>query len=292
MFFHSQREGVLRLGRSAVLTAFARVCFQAVVDHIHHRLTSRGVSVYKLQSFRREAKAPDVEPRGQRPKLQVGSYSSGRGASTHASPACHDQTAGITLQLSPRRALGGVSGLTWHARKSFLVDENGTESVDAQISVTASVNASGYENVSRLDPTLFLGRAFGVLFRLPACGCRFGSGPGRLWFGVCRSWFCPWFRSVSVGSSSKKKRAPTQKPAVICDHFTSGFPIPSCSMFWDFSSLHQKHRASAGHLVVYFVTGLMVGDRRVPGATILGSEVLYFFRQPSRVSPADWFRTS
>ena len=35
--------------------------------------------------------------------------------------------------------------------------ENGTESVDAQLSVTASVNASGYENVSRLDPTLFLG---------------------------------------------------------------------------------------------------------------------------------------
>ena len=31
--------------------------------------------------------------------------------------------------------------------------------------------------------------------------------------------------------------------------------------------------------------GLMVGDRRFPGATILGVEVLYFFRQPSRVSP-------
>ena len=42
-------------------------------------------------------------------------------------------------------------------------------------------------------------------------------------------------------------------------------------MFWDFGSLHQKHRASAGHLVVYFVTGLMVGDRRFPGATILGA---------------------
>ena len=31
-----------------------------------------GFSVYRLQSFGREAKAPDVEPRGQRPKLQVG----------------------------------------------------------------------------------------------------------------------------------------------------------------------------------------------------------------------------
>ena len=72
VLFHSQREGALRSGRSAVLTAFVRVCFQAVVDHIHHRLTSRGVSVYRLQSFGREAEAPDVEPRGQRPKLQAG----------------------------------------------------------------------------------------------------------------------------------------------------------------------------------------------------------------------------
>ena len=29
--------------------------------------------------------------------------------------ACHDQTAGITFQLSPWRAAGGVSGLRWHA---------------------------------------------------------------------------------------------------------------------------------------------------------------------------------
>ena len=72
VLFHSQREGALRWGRSAVLTAFVRVCFQAVVDHVHHRLTSRGVSVYRLQSFGRDAKAPDVEPRGQRPMLQAG----------------------------------------------------------------------------------------------------------------------------------------------------------------------------------------------------------------------------
>ena len=45
------------------------------------------------------------------------------------------------------------------------MDENDTESggVDAQISVTASVDAAGYENVSRLDPTLLLGLVFGVL---------------------------------------------------------------------------------------------------------------------------------
>ena len=41
-------------------------------------------------------------------------------------------------------------------------------------------------NVSRLDPTLFPGRVFGVLFRSRACGCRFGSGSGRFWVGVCR----------------------------------------------------------------------------------------------------------
>ena len=62
-------------------------------------------------------------------------------------------------------------------------------------------------------------------------------------------------------------------------------------MFWDFGSLHQKHRASAGHMVVCVVTVQMVGDRRFPGATILGVEVVYFFRQPSGVSPADRSKT-
>ena len=111
----------------------------------------------------------------------------------------------------------GVSGLTRHARTRVLVDENGTESggVDAQISVTASVDASGYENVSRSDPTFFLGRVFGVLFLSPACGCRFKSGPGRFWVGVCRPWFCPWSRFVSVGFNAGRKRAPTPEPAVI-----------------------------------------------------------------------------
>ena len=84
----------------------------------------------------------------------------------------------------------GVSGLERHARTRVLVDENGTESggVDAQIPVTASVDASGYENVSRLDPPppLFLGRVFRVRFQLLAGGCRFGSGLGRSWGFVAR----------------------------------------------------------------------------------------------------------
>ena len=30
-------------------------------------------------------------------------------------------------------------------------------------------------------PLFFWAVLSGVLFRLPACGCRFGSGPGRFW---------------------------------------------------------------------------------------------------------------
>ena len=43
---------------------------------------------------------------------------------------------------------------------------------------------------------------------------------------------------------------------------------------------------SAGHMVVCVVTGQMVGDRRSPGATILGVATIYLLRQPSfLVSP-------
>ena len=63
-------------------------------------------------------------------------------------------------------------------------------------------------------------------------------------------------------------------------------------MFWDFGSLHQKHRESAGLQVVGVVMDQMAGDRRPTGALILGVEVVYFLRQPSLPSPADRFRTS
>ena len=69
-----------------------------------------------------------------------------------------------------------------------------------------------------------------------------------------------------MGSKPGEERAPTPKPAVICVHFMSS--IPSCSMFWDFSSLRQKHRASAGHLVGDGSDGLR---SPVSGATILGA---------------------
>ena len=49
-------------------------------------------------------------------------------------------------------------------------------------------------------------------------------------------------------------------------------------MFWDSGPCIRSHE-SAGHLVQHFVTGLMVGDRWFPGATIL--------RASSPTSPAD-----
>ena len=51
-------------------------------------------------------------------------------------------------------------------------------------------------------------------------------------------------------------------------------------MFWGSGPFIRSH-ASAGHLVVYFVTGQMVGVRRSPGATILGVETIYLLSQPS-----------
>ena len=182
----------------------------------------------------------------------------------------------------------GVSGLTWLARKRVLVDENGTESggVGAQISVTASVDASGYEMFHGWTPLSF----WAVLSE--CCS-------GRLLVAVALGLGLVAFGSVSVAPGSslgsvpfrwgpvqRRKGHRPKKPAVICDHFMSGIPIPSCSMFWDFGSLHQKHRASAGHLVVYFVTGLMVGDPRFPGATILGARFsTYSANHPVSVPP-------
>ena len=66
------------------------------------------------------------------------------------------------------------------------MDENGTESggVDAQIPVTASVDASGYENVSRLDPL-----SFWTVFLTPrspslSCKCLSWSETTRLSVGL------------------------------------------------------------------------------------------------------------
>ena len=89
------------------------------------------------------------------------------------------------------------------------MDENGTESggVDAQIPVTASVDASGYENVSRLDP-----HSFWAVFS--------GCGSGRLLvavalvldlvaFGVCVRRL--WFGFLSVGSKGLATETQTEQ---------------------------------------------------------------------------------
>ena len=60
-------------------------------------------------------------------------------------------------------------------------------------------------------------------------------------------------------------------------------------MFWS-SVPCIRSLKSAGQFIVNFVMGLMVGDRRFPGATILGVETIYLLSQPSRVSPAGFSR--
>ena len=115
------------------------------------------------------------------------------------------------------------------------------------------MDASSYENVSRLDPPLFLGRVFGC------CS-------GRLLVAVALG---PWFRFVSVGFNSGRKRAPTPKPAVIRRSLFGWQPfLFRCSGTLDLS---VRSIASAGHMVVCVVTVQMVGDRRFPGRQYWGS---------------------
>ena len=159
--------------------------------------------------------------------------------------------------------------------------------MDAQISVTASVDAAGYENVSQLDPTLLLGRVFGVLFPV-AC----------LWLSL---WVWAWtllgrclsplvlplalFRFGGVQLWEKKGADPkTGSDSVIT------LRQASPSMFWDFGSLHQKHRVGGTHGRVRrdgsdgWRSPVHQGDNT-------GVQVVYFLRQPSSVSPADRSRT-
>ena len=69
--------------------------------------------------------------------------------------------------------------------------------------------------------------------------------------------------------NSKEKRAPTPELALIQRPLFGGQPLLfRCS---GSSVPCIRSPASAGHLVVHFVTGQMVGDRWFPGATILGA---------------------
>ena len=62
-------------------------------------------------------------------------------------------------------------------------------------------------------------------------------------------------------------------------------------MFWS-SVPCIRSLKSAGQFIVNFVMGLIVGDRRFPGATILEVETIYLISQPSLFSPASMSRTS
>ena len=72
----------------------------------------------------------------------------------------------------------------------------------------------------------FLGSLFGVRLRLPACGWRFGSGPGRFW-GRCPS---PPVSFFSAGSNSRSRKGTVPKtgsdPRIT---FMTGIPSARCS---------------------------------------------------------------
>ena len=87
-------------------------------------------------------------------------------------------------------------------------------------------------------------------------------------------------------------RLPTQEPVLGTDPRTGSFRYASGrSMFWDFSSLHQKHQVGGTRGRVRR-DGSDGWRSPVPLATILGVEVVYTLRQPSGVSPVDRSRTS
>ena len=92
-------------------------------------------------------------------------------------------------------------------------------------------------------------------------------------------------RAVDFASSLKPTVAASAKRSRASCEIGHG-PSGTCFL----ASEAARNRRDTWKL--YFVTGLMVGDRRFSGATTLGSEFFYLFRQPSRVGPADWFRTS
>ena len=84
------------------------------------------------------------------------------------------------------------------------------------------------------------------------------------------------------GPTQRKKWAPTPKPSVIRRSLFDRHPFlfrcygnlhpenwVDMSMFWFSVPCIRSHK-SAGQFIVNFVMGLMVGDRRFPGATILG----------------------
>ena len=121
----------------------------------------------------------------------------------------------------------------WLARKRVLVDETGTVSggVDAQISVTASVDAAGYEDLSRLDPSL-------------SGPCFSGCCSGRLLVAVALGlgWSPPVlpFVPFRFGGVQLKEEKSTDPRTGSDPKITFLIGIPSCFDVLVFGSLYQK----------------------------------------------------
>ena len=95
----------------------------------------------------------------------------------------------------------------------------------------------------------------------------------------------PWLDKVVIYSGHQHLRVgPDRQPSLV--------PPDEKAAVRRICVATRSKTLSAGHMVVCFVTGQMVGDRRSPGATILGASFFCFSRQPSRVGPADRLRAS
>ena len=103
-------------------------------------------------------------------------------------------------------------------------------------------------------------------------GCGPGVGASRGLVGLGFLFPFPFVRALT-------RRPPLFSQVSLWLRITAGTQY--VSMFWDFGSLHQKHRVG-GTQVVYVVTGQMVGDRRFPGTTTLGVHVPPTIRCQSR----------
>ena len=105
---------------------------------------------------------------------------------------------------------------------------------------------------------------------LPAGGCRLSGW--RWCFWLLRSW--RWCFLLACGFVFLW--APTQRPV-----FFRRYPFDVLGLWLPATEASRV----GGPLVVSVMTDQMVGDRRSPGATMLGVEVVCFLRQPSLPGP-------
>ena len=126
--------------------------------------------------------------------------------------------------------------------------------------------------------------SFWARFRSPALGCRFKVWAwSLLGLVACRLWSAlslPFF--FSVGSEPGRGTKQASDPKTDSD---PKITLRQVSSLLDVLRLCVRSHESASVSVVYVATDQMVGDRRSPGATILGGEIVYLLRQPSPSGP-------